>query len=138
MSVEERVGPRAAPVILVVDDDEYVHATLAAALRALRAEIVRATTATQGLDLALARLPDVAIVDVGLPDLDGYALTRALRARSELGGLRICILTGHRPDELLAREAGADAIIGKPFRLDDFLATIRDQLRRQPGESGGR
>jgi DNA-binding response OmpR family regulator len=134
MSEEEKTGPRTAPVILVVDDDEYVHSTLAAALRGLRAEIVRATTAAQGLDLALARLPDVAIVDVGLPDLDGYALTRLMRARPELGGLRICILTGHLPDESLAREAGANAIIGKPFRLDVFLDTIRDQLRVQPAD----
>lgn len=134
MSEEEKAGPRTAPVILVVDDDEYVHSTLAAALRGLRAEIVRATTAAQGLDLALARLPDVAIVDVGLPDLDGYALTRVLRARPELGGLRICILTGHLPDESLAREAGANAIIGKPFRLDAFLDIIRDQLRVQPAD----
>lgn len=133
MSEEEKSDPRTAPVILVVDDDEYVHSTLAAAMRGLRAEIVRATTAAQGLDLALARLPDVAIVDVGLPDLDGYALTRALRARPELGSLRICILTGYLPNEALAREAGANAIIGKPFRLDTFLDTIRDQLRAQPG-----
>jgi DNA-binding response OmpR family regulator len=136
MSEEKTIGPRMAPVILVVDDDEYVHSTLAAAMRGLRAEVVRATTAAQGLDLALARLPDVAIVDVGLPDLDGYALTRALRARPELGGLRICILTGHLPDESLARDAGANAIIGKPFRLDAFLDTIRDQLRVPSGESG--
>jgi DNA-binding response OmpR family regulator len=136
MSEEETTDHRAAPVILVVDDDEYVHSTLAAALRGLRAEIVRATTAAQGLDLALARMPDVAIVDVGLPDLDGYALTRALRARPELGGLRICILTGYLPDESLAREAGANAIIGKPFRLDAFLDTIRDQLRAHPGDTG--
>jgi DNA-binding response OmpR family regulator len=135
MSEEEKAGPRMAPIILVVDDDEYVHSTLAAAMRGLRAEIVRATTAAQGLDLALARLPDVAIVDVGLPDLDGYELTRALRARPELGGLRICILTGHLPDESLAREAGANAIIGKPFRLDVFLDTIRDQLRVQPADT---
>ena len=135
MSEEEKAGPRTAPVILVVDDDEYVHSTLAAAMRGLRAEIVRATTAAQGLDLALARLPDVAIVDVGLPDLDGYALTRVMRARPELGGLRICILTGHLPDESLAREAGANAIIGKPFRLDVFLDTIRDQLRIQPTDT---
>jgi DNA-binding response OmpR family regulator len=132
MFEEEETRPRTAPVILVVDDDEYVHSTLAAAMRGLRAEIVRATTAAQGLDLALARLPDVAIVDVGLPDLDGYALTRALRSRPELGSLRICILTGHLPDESLAREAGANAIIGKPFRLDVFLDTIREQLRVHP------
>jgi DNA-binding response OmpR family regulator len=135
MAAESRsVGSRATPVILVVDDDEYVHSTLAAAMRGLRPEIIQATTAAQGLELALERRPDVAIVDVGLPDLDGYELTRAMRARSELAGLRICILTGHLPDEALAREAGANAIIGKPFHVNDFLATIRAQLRIQPDD----
>ena len=124
---------RAVPIILVVDDDEYVHSTLAAAMRGLRPEIIRATTAADGLQLALDRRPDVAIVDVGLPDLDGYALTRAMRARPELADLRICILTGHLPDEALAREAGANAIIGKPFRLNEFLDTIRGQLRLTAG-----
>jgi DNA-binding response OmpR family regulator len=122
---------RGTPVILVVDDDEYVHSMLATAMRGLRAEIVQATTAARGLELALERRPDVAIVDVGLPDLDGYALTRALRARTELASLRICILTGHLPDEDLAREAGANAIVGKPFRVQEFLDTIRGQLELQ-------
>jgi DNA-binding response OmpR family regulator len=129
MSGRGRIGSRAVPVILVVDDDEYVHSMLAAAMRGLRAEVIRATTAAQGLELALERRPDVAIVDVGLPDLDGYALTRALRARSELASLRICILTGHLPDEALAREAGANAILGKPFRVQEFLDTVRGQLQ---------
>jgi DNA-binding response OmpR family regulator len=134
MSELGRIDARAGPVILVVDDDEYVHSTLAAAMRGLRPEIVQATTAAQGLELALERRPDLAIVDVGLPDLDGYALTRAMRARTELAGLRICILTGHLPDEALAREAGANAIVGKPFHLNDFLDTIRGQLRIQPDD----
>ena len=120
---------RAGPVILVVDDDEYVHSTLAAAMRGLRPEIVRATTAAAGLQLALDRHPDLAIVDVGLPDLDGYALTRAMRARAELTDMPICILTGQMPDEALAREAGANAIVAKPFRLNEFLDTVRSQLR---------
>jgi DNA-binding response OmpR family regulator len=129
MSGRGRIGSRAVPVILVVDDDEYVHSMLAAAMRGLRAEVIRATTAAQGLELALERRPDVAIVDVGLPDLDGYALTRAMRARTELASLRICILTGHLPDETLAREAGANAILGKPFRVQEFLDTVRGQLQ---------
>jgi DNA-binding response OmpR family regulator len=120
---------RTTPIILVVDDDDYVHSTLAAAMRGLRPEIIRAGTAKDGLRLALERRPDVAIVDVGLPDQDGYELTRALRACSELADLRICILTGHLPDQALARAVGANAIIGKPFRLHEFLDTIRDQLR---------
>ena len=124
-------GPalRAAPVILVVDDDEDVHSTLSAAMRGLRPDIIRAMTAADGLRLALERRPNLAIIDVGLPDLDGYALTRSMRARSELADLRICILTGHLPDRALADAAGANAILGKPFRLNEFLDVVRDQLR---------
>lgn len=137
MSDAEKVVRHRAPIILVVDDDEYVHSTLAAAMRSLRPDILWAATAAAGLALALDRRPDLAIVDVGLPDLDGYALVRAIRARPELASLRVCILTGHLPDETLARDVGANAIIGKPFRLDEFLATIRGQLRIRPGDAAG-
>src|SRR5258705_5463602 len=129
MSGRGRIGSRTVPVILVVDDDEYVHSMLAAAMRSLRAEIIRATTAAQGLELALQHRPDVAIVAVGLPDLDGSALTPALRARPEFSSLRICILTGHLPDEAPARGPGPNVIIGKPSRSQEFLDTVRGQLQ---------
>lgn len=117
------------PVVLIVDDDDYVPATLSAALRELRPAIIRATTAEEGLARALEYRPAVAIVDVGLPDMDGYALTRRMRARAELAEMRICILTGHLPDEEAALEAGADAIIGKPFRLRTIVETIDELIR---------
>src|SRR5512146_3119280 len=97
--------PLPQPVILVVDDDEYVHATLRAALRGLRATIVRATSAREGLELARGRRSDLAIVDLGLPDADGYALTRRLRSEAALADMRILILTGYARDEHTARDA---------------------------------
>jgi DNA-binding response OmpR family regulator len=111
-------------VVLVVDDDEYVAGTITAALRSLKPDVVQAATADEGLRLARDRRPEIAIIDLGLPDADGYTLTRRLRAVPELADLRICILTGYTPDEAAAHEAGADAVIGKPFRLREFLATI--------------
>lgn len=117
------------PVVLIVDDDDYVPATLSAALRELRPAIIRATTAEEGLTRALEHRPTVAIVDVGLPDMDGYVLTRRMRARAELAEMRICILTGHLPDEEAALAAGADAIIGKPFRLRTIVETIDELIR---------
>jgi CheY-like chemotaxis protein len=128
MSVVGREQRRAGPVILVVDDDDYVHSTLAAAVRGLHAEVIRATTAEEGLEVSRSRHLDLAIIDVGLPDRDGYELTRALRADPRLAELPICILTGYLPDERLARDAGANAIIGKPFRLNEFLDMVRSQL----------
>src|SRR5438045_55369 len=120
---------RAAPVILVVDDDDYVHGALEAALRSLRPTIVRATSAAEGLERARAERPDLAIVDLGLPDQDGYSLTRSLRAEPDLAHLRILILTGHEPDQATALAAGADAIMSKPFRLHEFLARVETFLR---------
>ena len=120
--------PPFRPVVLVVDDDEYVHATLDAALRGVGATIVRATSAREGLELATSCHPRLAIVDLGLPDADGYALTRRLRAESGLADMRILILTGYAPDEGTAREAGADGILGKPFRLHELLDAVRSQL----------
>lgn len=127
-SLPDTAEERADRVILVVDDDEYVHETLAAALRGLGATLVRAVTATEGHRLALDHRPNLAIVDVGLPDDDGFALTRRLRGEATLEGLRIVILTGYVPDPDEASDAGADAILGKPFRLHEFLATIEAQL----------
>jgi len=124
-----RNGRGVTPTILVVDDDEYVHETLRAALRVMKPRIVRASTAEEGLALARDEHPDLAIVDLGLPDADGYELTRRLRADPALAELRILILTGHVPDEAAAEAAGANAIIGKPFRLHEFLALVGEQVR---------
>jgi DNA-binding response OmpR family regulator len=116
-------------VVLVVDDDEYIHDTLAAAMRSLKPEIVRATTAASGLRLAIEREPDLAIIDLGLPDADGYSLTRRIRAVAALRDTRILILTGRLPDSDAALLAGADAILAKPFKLNEFLATIDEVLK---------
>jgi DNA-binding response OmpR family regulator len=125
----EEAGRRTIPLVLVVDDDEYIHAALAAAMRSLKPEILRATTAAAGLRIAIERVPDLAIIDLGLPDTDGYSLTRRIRAIAGLDGTRILILTGHAPDQVAATEAGADAILAKPFRLNEFLATIEEILK---------
>ena len=122
------VAPASPATILIVDDDDYVDVTLRAALRSLRANIVRAATAAEGLDLARTQRPNLAIVDLGLPDADGYQLTRWLRAEPGLESLRILIVTGHYPDEQAAREAGADEILGKPLNIRQFLETVRRQL----------
>ncbi len=115
--------------ILVVDDDEYIHIALAGALRSLRARFVRASCASEGLELARHHRPHLAIVDLGLPDRDGYALTRELRSVAGLDDMPIVILTGHLTDEDAALAAGADRIVGKPFRLHEFLEAVTGLLR---------
>jgi len=117
--------------ILVVDDDDYVHVALRAALRSLRADIFRAGTAAEGFELARSHRPDLAIIDLGLPDAHGYQLTRWLRSTPELDGLGILIVTGHLPDAVAAAEAGADEILAKPFSLGESLEAVRRQVRKR-------
>ncbi len=112
------------PVILVVDDDDYVFEALRVSLSHLRPELCRASTVHEVVEVATRTRPDVAIVDVGLPDGDGYEVVRRLRALSDGAPARIVILTGHSPDRVMAEAAGADAVLSKPYRVNELVAAI--------------
>jgi CheY-like chemotaxis protein len=119
---------RGQAVILVVDDDDYVYGAVRAVLRPIGATVVRAATAAEAVVAVEAHRPALAIVDVGLPDGDGYELARTLKTDLDAGGLRIVILTGHAPDRSAADAAHVDAVIAKPFRMHEFLATVERLL----------
>jgi DNA-binding response OmpR family regulator len=132
-STQRSAGCR-SQYVLIVDDDEYVLGTLEAALRGLRVHLLTARTAAEGEALALQHRPLLAIVDVGLPDRNGYRLAADLRTAPSLTGLRILILTGQSPDEVAARNSGVNGLILKPFRLHHFLDLVRDQLDNRDRE----
>lgn len=121
------LGP-ASPRILVVDDDTYIHVGIKAALGALRAEIRTASTGREALAIAARFRPDVAILDVGLPDTDGYQLAYDLRADPRLSALRIIFLTGYLPDRLSVDVAGGNQFLGKPYRMQVLLDAVRREL----------
>ena len=129
------IGSR-PPSVLIIDDDEYVHGALEAALRGLHVHLLTAHTAAEGEALALQHRPLLAIVDVGLPDRDGYRLTADMRAAPSLAGMRVLILTGQSPDLVAARNAGANGLILKPFRLHHFLDQVREQLETRDHDEG--
>jgi DNA-binding response OmpR family regulator len=116
------------PVVLIVDDDEYVRVAVRALLRNLRCEVISAGTAAAAIDLARAHHPDLAILDVGLPDTDGYQLAYELRSDDDLAGMRIVFLTGHLPDESAVEVVGGNLFLGKPFRMQALLEAVRMQL----------
>jgi CheY-like chemotaxis protein len=126
---------RGHAVILVVDDDDYVYGAVRAVLRPTGATVVRAATSAEALVAVETHRPALAIVDVGLPDGDGYDLARNLRSDPACGDLRIVILTGHAPDRSAASAAHVDAVIAKPFRMHVFLATV-ERLLPSPSRSG--
>jgi signal transduction histidine kinase len=107
--------------ILIVEDNADARSTLQTLLNLLGHHVETAATGPEGIDRALASRPQVVLVDVGLPLLDGYEVARKLRG--ELGGtVRLIALTGHALEENRRRagEAGFDAYLVKPVELDDL------------------
>ena len=120
------------PAILLVEDDEALQRALAITLRSRGYDVMVAGTATLALDLITRRRVDVAIVDLGLPDLDGIELVRQLRAQLTAP---ILVLSARRDElsKVRALDAGADDFVTKPFGLDELLARLRAALRRAAG-----
>jgi putative two-component system response regulator len=119
------------PLVLVVEDDLAVRTLLQ---RLLEREGYRTTTATDGeagLHAIDKHGPDLVLLDVGLPLLDGYEVTRRLRADTRSLTLPIILLTGRTDldDVVNGLDAGADDFLSKPFRNEELLARIRSALR---------
>lgn len=119
--------------ILVVDDEPQIVRALAIHLRARGYEVVTASDGTEALQEATARVPDLVILDLGLPDLDGVDVITGLRGWSSVP---ILVLSGRTDsvDKVDAFDAGADDYVTKPFGMDELLARLRAMLRRNaPG-----
>lgn len=118
------------PTIFVADDDPALVAGLELALT-LRGYAVR--TAPNGrrlLELLAVERPDLLLVDVVMPEVDGLEVVRRVRARTELSGLPVLVVTGLIGGEQRARVlgSGASGYIAKPFRLGDLMARIEEHL----------
>jgi type IV pilus assembly protein PilB len=120
-----------APLALVVDDDPSVRAAIAAMLDG-DYHVEQATDARTALKLAHQRHPDIAVVDVTMPGMDGYALTRELRSRQATMHLPILLITGNdsRQAELEGLRAGADAHLVKPLEPEVLLAQLNKLVNR--------
>jgi DNA-binding response OmpR family regulator len=105
------------PLILVADDDPDILALVRFRLERDGYEVLSAPDGETALDLALARTPDLAILDVMMPRLDGYEVTRRLREHGPTTGIPIILLTARvqEPDLERGFEAGADDYVTKPF-----------------------
>jgi two-component system KDP operon response regulator KdpE len=116
------------PVIVVVEDDPQIRRFLRTGLSTHGFEVHEAETGRTGLTAAENRKPDLLILDLGLPDLDGVEVVRKLR---EWTALPVIVLSARitEGDKIAALDAGADDYLTKPFSLGELLARIRVALR---------
>ncbi|BFV59273.1 response regulator [Kitasatospora sp. CMC57] len=115
--------------VLVVDDEPQIVRALVINLKARKYEVDAAHDGASALELAAARHPDVVLLDLGLPDLDGVEVIRGLRGWTRVP---IIVLSArHSSDEKVeALDAGADDYVTKPFGMDELLARMRAAIRR--------
>jgi len=115
--------------VLVVDDEPHIRRALAITLRARDYEVVLAGNGAGALSAAAATPPDLVVLDLGLPDLDGVEVIRGLRGWTDAPIIVLSGRTGAH-DKVEALDAGADDYVTKPFGMDELLARLRAAHRR--------
>jgi len=128
---EERCAPRSGRRVLLVDDNVDQATMLAGALQELSYSVQTAHSGPDGLKLAQQWRPDVVLLDIGLPGMDGYEVARRLRADPALRGARLLAITGYGRDADTAksREAGFDAHLVKPCGVEQIEAAMARAAR---------
>lgn len=120
-------------LVLIVDDDAALSEMLQIVLRQEGYETIRAATGDAALTMFARHRPDLVLLDLMLPGIDGVSVCRQIRAQS---GVPIVMLTAKSDtaDVVAGLEAGADDYVAKPFRTQELVARIRTRLRRAPEE----
>ena len=117
------------PLICVIEDDPQIRRVLSTSLKAYLYDVHTAECGQEGLEIAARTLPDLFILDLGLPDIDGLDLIRSLRRKSTQ---EILVLSAQTSEDSKVRalDLGADDYLAKPFSVFELLARVRVALRR--------
>ena len=116
--------------ILVVDDEKDITETLSFMLKAKGYEVVEGYDGEEGLKIAKEIMPDLIILDVMMPKMNGYKIARLLKYDSKYKHIPIIMVTarGQEADKLIGEETGADVYITKPFEFEEVLDTVAKYL----------
>jgi len=117
-------------VILLVDDEAAIQRTMAPLLRSRGYEVIVAGTGRDALASAEGDNPDLIVLDLGLPDIDGFEVCRRVRQRADTP-IVVLSARGAERDKVRALDEGADDYVTKPFSSEELLARVRAALRRR-------
>jgi DNA-binding response OmpR family regulator len=117
-------------LVLVADDDDDILLLVTTRLRRDGFEVVQASSGDRALELARERRPDIAVLDIGMPGLDGLEVLAQIRADPDLREMRVLLLTAKAQESDVRRgyEVGADAYIKKPFSPAELSARVKELL----------
>jgi two-component system KDP operon response regulator KdpE len=118
------------PLIIVVDDEKSIRSFLRISIEMHGYKCIDACDGSTALMLAVSRNPDIVVLDLGLPDMDGIEVIRKLRTISQIP-IIIISARGHEREKVEALDAGADDYLTKPFSVPELLARIRVILRHK-------
>jgi len=118
--------------LLLIDDEAPFVRAMGVSLRALGYDVDAAPTGAAGLAKAATTTPEIIVLDLGLPDMDGLEVLNGLRAWTQVP---VIVLSARDRDDakVAALDGGADDYVTKPFSMDELLARVRAALRRRPG-----
>jgi two-component system KDP operon response regulator KdpE len=124
------------PLVLVIEDEEAICNFITAILNSNGYQILKTNTGKEGLSMVAAYSPDVILLDMGLPDIDGVEILKSIRGWSKTP-IVVVSARGHEREKVEALDLGADDYIVKPFGTSELLARIRTALRHSPQSMGG-
>lgn len=116
-----------ARTVLIVDDSPTIRGFAKIFLKQLGVDVVEAEDGMQALEVTRAKPPDVIVVDINMPGMDGLAFTRELRADPKIASIPIVLLTGDRSEQIRqkGRDAGASDFLGKPIKGAELQAMVK-------------
>ena len=122
--------PKKTSVVLVIDDDPTHIRLMEKILTGAQYRVLLADDAPVGLEMAMKQKPDLIVLDVMMPVINGFNICRLLKSEEGVSGIPIILLTSRitEEDQRIGREVGADAYMLKPLNTNEFLAKVRELL----------
>ena len=128
-----------SPLVLVVEDYQDAREMYAAYLQFSGFQVAEATNGVEAVDKSIELMPDIILMDLALPKMDGWEATRRLKMDERTRHIPVVALTGHALAGASegARQAGCDAFVTKPCLPDELVVEVRRMLHRRDGSAAG-